>query len=184
MVMDDETLSARLAQDLDGTFDALVRGHADRCYSIALRLLGDPSDAEEVAQDAFVRAYRALGRYPADRIRSLALRPWLATITLNAARSRRRRPAERRPPISLDEARLEERADERPPTDTGLAALVAALPERYRAPIVLRYVDDLSYAEIAQALGRPEGTLKAQVHRGLALLRAAHDAATREELTA
>ena len=53
----DDALAARLARDLDGAFPDLVAGHADRLYSIALRLLGDPSDAEEVAQDALVRAY-------------------------------------------------------------------------------------------------------------------------------
>ena len=67
------------------------------------------------------------------------------------------------------------------------AALVAQLPDRYRIPVVLRHVDGLSYDEMAAALGRPEGTLKAQVHRGLALLRSAAQAAAeldREVLTA
>jgi len=58
------------------------------------------------------------------------------------------------------------------------------LPERYRVPVVLRHVDDLSYAELAEILGRPEGTLKAQVHRGLALLRAAVAGTELEEMTA
>ena len=57
-------------------------------------------------------------------------------------------------------------------------------PERYRVPVVLRHVDDLSYAELAEVLGRPEGTLKAQVHRGLAMLRAAMAGTELEELTA
>jgi len=66
-------------------------------------------------------------------------------------------------------AETAERGDDR----ARLAGLLAALPERYRVPVVLRHVDDLTYAELAEALGRPEGTLKAQVHRGLAMLRAA-----------
>ena len=61
------------------------------------------------------------------------------------------------------------------------AALLAALPDRYRTVLVLRHVDELSYAEISEVLGKPEGTIKAQVHRGLELLRAAHQAAEREE---
>ena len=65
-----------------------------------------------------------------------------------------------------------------------LASLLAGLPERYRVPVVLRHVDDLSYAELAEVLGRPEGTLKAQVHRGLALLRAAAAGTGLEEMTA
>ena len=59
----DSSLIDGLAADLDGTFEALVLAHQDRIYSIALRVLGDPRDAEEAAQDAFVRAYRALGGY-------------------------------------------------------------------------------------------------------------------------
>ena len=67
------------------------------------------------------------------------------------------------------------------------AGLVASLPERYRTPIVLRHVDGLPYDEMSAVLGRPEGTLKAQVHRGLALLRDAYERSElleREEMTA
>jgi RNA polymerase sigma factor (sigma-70 family) len=192
--MDDLELARRLASDLDAAFESLVRAHVDRLYSIALRLTGDRRDAEEIAQDALVRAYRALEGYEPERIRVLALRPWLATIVVNAARNRRRRTADRRPPIALDEpvagglrapghAQPEAIAIRRD-AGTRLETLVRTLPDRYRAPIVLRYVDDLPYSDIAQVLGRPEGTLKAQVHRGLALLRAAYDAAEREEMTA
>ena len=65
-VMDtDDRLAADLARDLDRSFDALVVAHQDRLYTIALRMLGDPRDAEEAAQDALVRAYRALATYDA-----------------------------------------------------------------------------------------------------------------------
>ena len=90
--MDAQTeLTAALARDLDGTFERMVLSQQDRLYSIALRMLGDPRDAEEIAQDAFVRAYRALAGYEADRIRDLQLRAWLATIVLNLCRNRVRR---------------------------------------------------------------------------------------------
>jgi RNA polymerase sigma-70 factor (ECF subfamily) len=194
MVMDDTELARRLAHDLDGAFEALVRTHVDRCHAIALRLTGSPHDAEEVAQDALVRAYRALEGYPPERIRELRLRPWLATIVVNLARNRARR---RRPPTTplapLVEAGFEPSAGdasdpagaaERTAERERLGALLAGLPERYRLPVVLRHVDDLSYAELAEVLGRPEGTLKAQVHRGLALLRAAAAEIGLEEMTA
>ncbi len=84
----DEALKAGLAGDLDGTFEELVTAYQDRLYSFALRLTGRREDAEEVAQDAFVRAYRALGGYPAERVRAMALRAWLYQITLNVARNR------------------------------------------------------------------------------------------------
>lgn len=204
MTMDtDSTLIDALARDLDGSFEAVVLAHQDRLYSIALRMLGDPRDAQEAAQDALVRAYRALASYPVERIRELRLRPWLATIVLNACRSRLSRRAARtaiaRPPLSLDATELgslEPRADEaagpaaivaRRDARETWAALLMTLPPAYRGALVLRHVDGLSYPDVAIALDRPEGTVKAQVHRGLALLRMAFEAAQqheREEMTA
>jgi RNA polymerase sigma-70 factor, ECF subfamily len=197
---DDASLTIALADDLDGAFERLVRGHQDRLYSIALRMLGDAGDAEEAAQDAFVRAYRALGRYEAERIRALQLRPWLATIVLNLCRSRlSRRPAAIRRQVSLDgplPGDLEPRAEEgrgpaaataRRSAAEDWARLLLTLPPAYRSAVVLRHVDGLSYPELAIALGRPEGTVKAQVHRGLAMLRTAFETADRrerEEMTA
>ena len=64
----DDRLTADLADDLDGAFEALVLAHQDRLYTIALRMLGDVGDAEEAAQDALVRAYRALAGYERSRI--------------------------------------------------------------------------------------------------------------------
>jgi RNA polymerase sigma-70 factor (ECF subfamily) len=196
----DGPLIAALAHDLDGSFEALVLAHQDRVFSIALRVLGDPRDAEEAAQDALVRAYRALAGYDAQRILELRLRPWLATIVLNLCRTRlTRRPAAGRHALSLDAAlpgELEPRTDEaRGPVATTLtraavhdwAALLLTLPPAYRSAVVLRHVDGLSYPELAIALDRPEGTVKAQVHRGLALLRTAFEAdqrREREEMTA
>lgn len=193
--MDDTELAHRLARDLDAAFETLVRVHVDRCHSIALRLTGNPHDAEEITQDALVRAYRALAGYDQDRILELRIRPWLATIVLNLCRNRARsRPAT--PPAPLDalvDAGLEPRAgSDTDPARLALATAardhlavhLAALPDRYRIPVVLRHVDDLSYAELAAVLGRPEGTLKAQVHRGLALLRASMSGTDLEELTA
>ena len=196
----DSLLIAALAEDLDGSFEALVRAHQDRCFSIALRMLGDPGDAEEATQDAFVRAYRALGGYGPSRIVELRLRPWLATIVVNVCRSRlTRRPSVARGTLSLDVALpsdLEPRtAEARGPVATvearsavrEWAALLMTLSPAYRSAVVLRHVDGLSYPELAMVLDRPEGTVKAQVHRGLALLRTAFEAAERrerEEMTA
>lgn len=188
--MDEPTLLAALATDLDGAFETLVRVQGDRVFSIALRLLGDRAEAEDVAQDAFVRAYRALAGWAPERIRELRLGAWLATITVNLVRNRTRRRAgvgASQPLAFLDELEHpaagaaetpHDRLDRREAAEAWAARLLA-LPERYRAPIVLRHVDGLAYDEISATLGRPEGTLKAQVHRGLALLRAAIAAETR-----
>src|SRR5687767_11764214 len=91
-----DTLVEHLAIDLDGSYEQLVRVFQDRLYSFAHRLCGNREDAEEVAQDAFVRAYRALKTWPAARIRSLALQAWLYRITLNVARNRLRGTGHRR----------------------------------------------------------------------------------------
>ena len=193
----DAALADRLAKDLEASFGDLVDQHRDRLYTIALRLLGDRRDAEEVAQDALVRAFRAMQGYGHDRIATLRLRPWLASITVNLARNRRRRADDRQPPSQLDPmihagfdlahdpgAGPEHQARRRE-TQRELAIALLRLTPSTRAAIVLRHVDGLSVAETAEALGRPEGTIKAQVHRGLRELRVAleADAATRARST-
>lgn len=194
----DDALPAALAANLDAAFERLVLDQQDRLYSIALRVLGNRSDAEEVAQDALVRAYRALGSWDEHRIRAVELRPWLAAITVNLCRNRLRRRRPPQIPIQSGSGTAPEAVlpDPREGPDAGSlrresverwAALLAELPPRHRVPVVLRHVDGLSYEEMAAALGRPTGTLKAQVHRGLAQLRAAAERAAdleREEMTA
>jgi RNA polymerase sigma-70 factor (ECF subfamily) len=184
----DADLAALLATDLDGSFEALVRAHQDRLYTIAHRIGGDRHDAEELVQDTFVRAYRAIASYPAVRTRELRLRGWLTTILLNAGRNRSR--VHRVPTVELVfDPGSEPGADplgRREERDTW-ARLLAELTPAQRTAVVLRHVDGLSYPEIAEAVGRPEGTVKAHVHRGLAALRAAIVAAERrerEEITA
>jgi RNA polymerase sigma-70 factor (ECF subfamily) len=187
----DDDLRPGLARDLDRTFEALVRAHQDRLYGLALRFLGDAAEAEEVVQDGFLRAYRAIGGYDAPRIAALEIRPWLSAIVLNLCRNRyRRRTLVRARQVSggVDELRLPAPAADMPHEHAAhreaaerWAGLVSALPALYRAAVVLRHVDGLSYQEMSQTLGRPEGTVKAQVHRGLALLRAAVEADQRQE---
>jgi RNA polymerase sigma-70 factor (ECF subfamily) len=188
--VNDETLTRGLAADLDGTFELLVRTYQDRLYAFGLRLTGSPRDAEEIAQDAFVRAYRALARYPAERIETLKLRAWLFQVTVNVARNRTRARRLAEVPLIAEDGtvdRLADRADdaadgpeqqaERHDEQEQLAEVVATLPERYRAAVVLRHIQGLSYQEIAAVLGQPAGTVKSNVHRGVAYLRAALDAA-------
>ncbi len=171
-----------LADDLAGSFEHLVLSYQDRLYSFALRMAGNREDAEEVTQDAFVRAYRALQGYPPERTRSLMLRPWLYQITLNLSRNRARR--RRTALVSLDELASRDGKDLADRDRSGpdelaeqaeqleiLKAGLQALPARYRAAVILRHVEGLSYKEIAVTLGHPVGTVKANVHRGIDLLR-------------
>jgi RNA polymerase sigma-70 factor, ECF subfamily len=181
----EHTLPESLAADLDGCFEDLVSHFQDRLFAFAYRITGNREDAEEVAQDAFVRAYRALGSYPAARIRSLSLRAWLYQITLNVARNKVRRkrhrvvsigqadPSGRQPAFEVaddPETRPDSVLEKRQRRRT-LGGLVAALPERYRSTLVLRYVEGLRLEEVAQILKQPLGTVKSNAHRAVAALR-------------
>ena len=174
-------LAARLARDLDGSFEELVLSHQRLVYGLAVAVVADPADAEEVAQDTFVRAYHALAGYDAERVAAMRLRPWLAQIALNLARNRRRRrPPPARPledgdgqplavaaPAAAEPAQVAERGQDR----ELLAGLLATLPRHWREAVVLRHVEGLPYDEVAQVLGRPVGTVKTHVHRGVRQLR-------------
>jgi RNA polymerase sigma-70 factor (ECF subfamily) len=185
-----DALTNALAGDLDASFETMVRAFQDRIFSFAYRLSGNREDAEEIAQDAFVRAYRALATYPPERIRSLALQAWLYRIALNAARNRFR--GRRARFVSVDDGggengeaarrAWETPADPRERPDSrleekesraGIASLVAGLPEKYRAPLILRYVEGLKLEEVASILEQPLGTAKSNVHRAVNLLRGA-----------
>jgi RNA polymerase sigma factor (sigma-70 family) len=175
-----DDLTSRLAADLDDAFPDLVRRVQDGVFSGALRMTGNRADAEEITQEALVRAYRALRGYPPERIRALRPAGWVWTIAANLCRNRSRARS-RRPETALP-AGLEAVEDpgagteERAVGSIGLAHLaghLAALPWPMRAAVVLRHVVGLGYQEIAEALDRPQGTVKADVHRGLTRLRAA-----------
>lgn len=167
---DDGGLAKRLARDLDGSFEALVEEHQRRLFAIAMRFTADHHEAEDATQDAFVRAYKALVAYEPDRIRALDVRAWLTTIALNALRNRRR--SKRPALVCLDRSgEIQAMTVTVPDAPNELATLILRLPLRMRAAIVLRYVDEMGYEEIASTLGVPVGTAKSDVHRGLARLR-------------
>lgn len=179
---DELSLSVRLAADLDGHFEELVRTFQDRLYGFALRLTSSPQDAEESIQDCFVRAYRALQRYPRDRVATISLKPWLYQIALNVVRNRVR--GAHLTQVAIDgpvgDHIATDARDEQPEptildgeTRERLSRAIRGLPERYATAVVLRHVQGLSYAEAAQVLDQPVGTTKSDVHRGLRLLRAA-----------
>jgi RNA polymerase sigma-70 factor (ECF subfamily) len=175
---------ARLADDLEAAFPVFLLHHQDLVYGIARRYGREPADAEDLAQEAFMRAYRALAGYEPARRRELRPRGWLAAIVVNLARNRARRG---RPPgeAGLDDV-VEATADPRPGPEDVVArretarawsARLDRLPPRYGRAVALRHVSGLSYPELAEALGRPINTVKSDVHRGLAMLRRALDEA-------
>ncbi|MCA1690770.1 MAG: sigma-70 family RNA polymerase sigma factor [Actinobacteria bacterium] len=172
----DASLTDDLADDPHGAFPGLMSGLAGPVYSLALRLCGREA-AEDVTQEAFVRAYRALHDYEPERRRALQVRPWLLTIALNVARNHVR--TEVRNPRG-DNTGLVDRPDPAPGPDAAaqrgdvqarLASALHRLPVPMREAVVLRHIAGCATAEAATILGRPVGTVKAQVSRGLAALR-------------
>ena len=185
MIHDDASLAVGLGADLDATFEQVVLVYQHRLFGFALRLSGKPAEAEDSVQDAFVRAYRALKKYPEEQRRTLQIRPWLYRITLNVVRNRARG---QKPTVELDGQWPSSGEDQPEPLAEAaerrreLARLLANLPDRYRAAVVLRHVQGLPYAEIATILDQPVGTTKANVHRGVNLLRHAIEHQEHQEL--
>ncbi|MEN8240197.1 MAG: RNA polymerase sigma factor [Actinomycetota bacterium] len=157
-----------LVSDLDCGFTVLVRTYQPGIYSGALRLTHSREDAQEVAQDTFLRAYTALGKYDEDRIRNLRVRPWLWTIAVNLCRTRTRR-ARPTSPLPPDETLGGEPDDHF--DDTEWNRRLGTLSQPQRTAVILRHVADLGVSEIAAITDRPAGTVKADISRGLAKLR-------------
>jgi RNA polymerase sigma factor (sigma-70 family) len=156
-------------------YEQIVQAHGGIAFRTAYLVTGNEADAEDAAQDGFVKAYRALGRFR----HGAPFRPWLLQIVANEARNRRR--------SSVRRARLELRvAAERPKGDAApspegavlageqrdaLLAAVNALRDEERLVIACRYFLDLSEAETAAALGIRPGTVKSRLSRALGRLR-------------
>ncbi|ANY05542.1 RNA polymerase sigma factor [Pseudonocardia sp. HH130630-07] len=184
-VAEPDPLALALARDLDAGFAELVARHRDLMFSVARTFARDPADAEDLAADALLRAYRALAGWPAARTETLAVRPWLLTVLRNTARNRAR-DAARRPapppavvPVADRAATAPGPAEqtERDELQRRLGAALAELSEVQRTAVVLRHVQGLPTAEVAQVLGCREGTAKSHVSRGLARLRRVLDTA-------
>ena len=160
-------------------FQALVEAHQDRAYALALRIVRRELDAEEVAQDAFVRAWRSIGEFRGDA----AFGTWLHRIVVRRAldRSETLRAQSAREVESEDE--LADRPDASgisdPPGSVPsrearrLARMMDALPPIQRAVLSLHYYEDRSVSEIATLLDMPEGTVKTHMSRARAALREA-----------
>ena len=169
-----KSVFGRVMEGVERVFERMVREHQHRVFAVGFALTGNRHDAEEVAQDTFLRAYRALATYPADRIRDLKQKPWLHRIAVNVVRNRVRgakpRTSELNGSEPDDAPGPESRTLQRAAMDD-LACRLAGLPPRFREAVVLRHVHEMSYGEVAEALDQPVGTVKSNVHRGLRLLR-------------
>ena len=164
-----DPLAARLADGDPLAPKALAERHYVELYRYALSVLREERAAEDAVQDAFERAFAALGRYPEERLRAMRLRPWLYRITLNVARNRLR--GRREVPVQEISSAGVAVSDEGRESVMDVLAALGRLPERQRVAVTLRYLQDLPYAEISGVTGWPEGTAKTLVRRGVARLR-------------
>ena len=171
----DLELVRRAQRNERGAFDLLVLKYQHKVVKLVARLLRDPAEAEDVAQEAFVKAYRALGSFRGDS----AFYTWLYRIAVNTARnaiaSRQRRPLDYE--AELSESEQSNLASRLKHTDTPEAAALSEeirltvnqaiehLPEDLRTAIVLREVEGLSYEEIAAAMDCPVGTVRSRIFR-------------------
>ena len=169
---DEASRDARLvdaaAQNADD-FQHLIRLHQDRVYATALRLTHNESDAQDVAQEAFVKAYKNLRHFERGRRFS----PWVCTIAANLAkdllRKRKRRFALR---LSFSKnAKVQHHEQEHFEANDVLAAALMLLAPKVREAIVLRFVSDMSIGEIADALSIKESAVKMRLKRGLDALK-------------
>jgi RNA polymerase sigma-70 factor (ECF subfamily) len=176
---DELALIARSRQGDLSAFNRLVEYYQRPLYNLCLRMLGSPQSAEDAAQDAFISAYRSIGRF-----RGSSFRAWLFRIAANACHDEQRR-RRSRPALSIDAPQGEDRL----PIDVPDSALsldehlqqlelgrvlqdaLAHLPEDQRLSIVLSDVQGLDYAEIAEAMGVGLGTVKSRISRARSRLR-------------
>ena len=184
--LDDATLVERARQGDGAAFDQLVRRHQQQVYAVSVRMLGDLEDAKDVAQEAFVRAYRSMATFRGESKFST----WMVSITMNLCRNRRRWWARRRRVIagSIEETlQMEEKSmvmqaidplptpvevAERAELRLQLLGALATLDQDSREVVVLRDVHGWSYEEIAQAAGCELGTVKSRLNRARFKLRA------------
>ena len=171
----DLELVRRAQKNERGAFDLLVLKYQHKVVKLVARLLRDPTEAEDVAQEAFVKAYRALGSFRGDS----AFYTWLYRIAVNTARnsiaSRQRRPLDYEAELSESEqnnvaARLKH--DDTPEATVlseeirqTVNSAIEQLSEDLRTAIVLREIEGLSYEEIAVAMDCPVGTVRSRIFR-------------------
>ena len=172
---DDAAIIASVKRGDPGSREALYHRYKRRVYGLALRIVG-PSDAEEVAQEAFIRIFRGLPKFRGDA----ALSTWIYRLAVNAALSHRSRRAGARLPIDDNQAEAggveTQPAAEPASGDAVLRArlerALAELPAGYRTVVVLHDVEGLEHEEIAAILKCHVGTSKSQLHKARARLRA------------
>ena len=178
--VEDIQIVAQVLEGDTGAFSALVQRHHERVYRTAYSLVGDLDEADDLAQEAFIKAFRALGRFRGQSLFSTWLHRIAVNCCLDYLQSKHRRNF-----VSLDDYRENwhapriwmgraKNADvrvERRELQEILERALGELPEAYRVTFVLREIEGLTYEEIAESLGCSIGTVKSRLFRGRAKLR-------------
>jgi RNA polymerase sigma-70 factor (ECF subfamily) len=168
---EDRKIVERVLAGDEAAFGRIVARWQGPLVSLAYRFTRDHGRAEDLAQDAFLRAYRTLASWREDS----AFSTWLFALALNLYRSELRRIPP--PTVSIENApeisdgRSETLAIDRADRDRAVRAAVQALPAKYREALIVFYFHGADVGHAAKTLGIPEGTVKARLHRGRDLLR-------------
>ncbi|HEY3018785.1 MAG TPA: sigma-70 family RNA polymerase sigma factor [Solirubrobacteraceae bacterium] len=177
---DEAALVARARSGERAAFEELVRRHADALFAVVVRFVGRSDEAEEIVQEAFLRAWRSIDRFEG---RSQFF-TWLYRIAINEAKRHSQRNATARATVSLEDAPVEDAPDWSEAPEARLAGgearralehAVRALPWDYRAPLVLRDVEGLSTSDAAAIMDLSEAAFKSRLHRARLVVRRAMD---------
>ncbi len=173
---DQELVQKTLDGDAD-SFSILVQRYQKQIYSLTYRLTNDPEDARDLAQEVFIHIFNVLGKYDQDR----KFFSWMYKVATNVCYNALRRGKTEQQAVALDKvieitplvARNEAQPEEyyeRRETQELVRKAVAELPDKYRLPLVLRYLEDMSYKEIGEYMDLPVTTIETRLYRGKALL--------------
>jgi len=180
MSLSERMLLGRLIKRDEDAFSYVVRSYGDRVYNLVLRLVGSPSEAEDIAQEVFVTVFKSIESYRGEA----KLSTWILRIAANHAKNRikylsRRRTTSQEMRDGTDATEMADEGKapmqahfdapdvllEAAETEQILQGAIAKLDEEQRLLVVLRDVEELSYEEIVEITGLPEGTVKSRLHR-------------------
>lgn len=181
---DDAALAARVASGDTAAFERLMRLHNRRLYRLARATLGNEADAEEALQDAYLNAFRAIGRFRGES----SLATWLSRVVLHECLERLRRQGRRSSIVQLVSSDADERVEhefmsqpspvatphdhaERSEIRALLERRLDQLPEAFRTVFVLRGVEEMDVSEVAGCLGIPDATVRSRFFRARSMLR-------------
>ena len=165
-------------------FDSVFDRYKNLVYKTACLMLSDPSEAEDVLQDVFIRVYRLGGSYDPEKG---SLATWIRRVTVNQCISKQK---SGKHSYSLDEMRQnghqpdedEIDFDDKLALKLSIEKMLQSLSGKYRAALILRYVDDLTYEEIAETLDIPLGTVKSRINAAITTLRKSRKREVENEL--